>query len=43
MNLSHLLYLIELDNCKSMNLAAEKLYITQPTLRAAILSLEKEL
>ena len=43
MNLSHLLYLIELDNCKSMNRAAEKLYITQPTLRAAILSLEKEL
>lgn len=43
MNLSHLMYLIELDNCKSMNQAAEKLYITQPTLRSAILSLEKEL
>lgn len=43
MNLNQLQYLIELDKSKSMNKAAEKLYITQPALRAAISALEQEL
>lgn len=43
MNFNQLQYLIEIDNCKSMNKAAEKLFITQPALRSAISSLEHEL
>ena len=43
MRLEQLKYLIEVANCKSMNKAAQNLYITQPALSIAINSLEEEL
>ena len=42
MHMEHLLYFIEVAKCSSINQAAANLYISQPTLRAAIQSLEKE-
>lgn len=43
MRLEQLKYLIEVANCKSINKAAQNLYITQPALSIAINSLEEEL
>lgn len=43
MRLEQLHYLIEISHTQSISLAAEKLFITQPTLSIAISSLEKEL
>ncbi len=43
MSLEQLKYLIEVANCKSINKAAQNLYITQPALSIAINSLEEEL
>ena len=43
MTLQQLKYVIEIANCGSMNEAAKKLYISQPSLSGAIKELEKEL
>ncbi len=43
MTLQQLRYVIEIVNCGSMNAAAEKLYVTQPSLSNAVKELEKEL
>ena len=43
MRLEQLKYLVEVANCKSINKAAQNLYITQPALSIAINSLEEEL
>lgn len=43
MRLEQLKYLIEVANCKSINKAAQNLYITQPALSIAINALEEEL
>ena len=43
MTLQQLLYVLTVSKEGSMNQAAEKLYISQPTLTFAIRSLEKEL
>lgn len=42
MHLEHLLYFIEVAKCTSLNQAAGNLFISQPTLRAAIQSLERD-
>ena len=43
MTLQQLKYVIEIANCGSMNEAAKKLFISQPSLSGAIKELEKEL
>lgn len=43
MRTEYLSYFLELARVKSMNKAAKNLYITQPTLRSAIMALEKEI
>ena len=43
MTLQQLLYVLTVSDEKSMNKAAEKLFVSQPTLTSAIQSLEKEL
>ena len=43
MTLQQLKYMIEIVNSGSMNAAAEKLFITQPSLSSAVRELEKEL
>ena len=43
MTLQQLRYVIEIVNCGSMNAAAEKLFVTQPSLSNAVQELEKEL
>jgi len=43
MQIKQLEYFLTASECSSMNEAAEKLYITQPTLSASIAALEKEL
>ncbi len=43
MTLQQLRYVIEIVNCGSMNAAAEKLFVTQPSLSNAVKELEKEL
>lgn len=43
MTLQQLRHVIEIVNCGSMNAAAEKLYVTQPSLSNAVKELEKEL
>ena len=43
MTLQQLHYAVEVADCKSMNKAAEKLFITQPTLSSTIKDLEKEI
>src|SRR5690625_3230987 len=43
MRLDQLIYLVEIDRFKSISLAAEKLYVSQPTVSQAINSLEIEL
>ena len=43
MTLQQLHYVVEVADCKSMNKAAEKLFITQPTLSSTIKDLEKEI
>lgn len=43
MRTEYLTYFLELTKVKSMNKAAKNLYITQPTLRSAIATLEKEI
>ena len=42
MNLQQVLYALTIQECGSMNKAAEKLYIVQPTLTSAIQELENE-
>ena len=41
MTLQQLLYVLTVSDEKSMNKAAEKLFVSQPTLTSAIQSLEK--
>lgn len=43
MTLQQLKYIIEIVNCGSMNLAAQKLFVSQPSLSNAVKELEKEL
>jgi DNA-binding transcriptional LysR family regulator len=43
MTLQQLKYVIEIAKCGSINIAAKKLFITQPTLSNAIIELEREL
>lgn len=43
MRLEQLKYLVEVANCKSINKAAQNLYMTQPALSIAINALEEEL
>lgn len=43
MTLQQLKYLVTVAECKNITAAAEKLYISQPSLSAAIHSLEKEM
>lgn len=43
MTLQQLRYVIEIVNCGSMNAAAEKLFVTQPSLSNAVKEMEKEL
>ncbi|MCJ8007103.1 LysR family transcriptional regulator [Lederbergia wuyishanensis] len=43
MNLQHLKYVIEIAMCGSMNEAARRLYISQPSLSKAIKNIEEEL
>ena len=43
MTLQQLLYVLTVSDEKTMNKAAEKLFVSQPTLTSAIQSLEKEL
>ena len=43
MRLEQLYYLVEVNNTRSISLAAENLFITQPALSIAISNLEKEL
>ncbi len=43
MTLQQLKYIIEIVNCGSMNMAAQKLFISQPTLSNAVKELENEL
>ena len=43
MTLQQVLYALTIQECGSMNKAAEKLYIVQPTLTAAIQELESEM
>ncbi|MEL7568067.1 MAG: LysR family transcriptional regulator [Dehalobacterium sp.] len=43
LNTAYLYYLIQISSCKSMHIAAEKLFVTQPTLSVAIKKLEKYL
>ena len=43
MTLQQLKYNIEIVNCGSMNLAAQKLFVSQPSLSNAVKELEKEL
>lgn len=43
MRLEQLKYLVEIANCRSINKAAQNLYITQPALSIAINALEEEL
>lgn len=42
MRLQQLLYVKEIARCRSMNKAAVRLYISQPSLSEAIRDLEKE-
>ena len=42
MTLQQLKYIIEIVNCGSMNLAAQKLFVSQPSLSNAVKELEKE-
>lgn len=42
MTIQQILYALTIEECGSMNKAAEKLYIVQPTLTSAIRELEKE-
>lgn len=43
MNFTHLKYAVEIANCKSINKAAEKLYVGQPNLSRALKELEADL
>ena len=43
MTLQQLKYIIEIVNAGSMNAAAEKLFVTQPSLSNAVKELEREL
>ena len=43
MQLKHIEYFVETSNYKSFNEAAKNLFISQPSLSAAIATLEKEL
>lgn len=43
MRLEHLMYFSEIARCKSLNKAAQNLFITQPALTSALDTLEKEL
>lgn len=43
MTLQQLRYIIEIVNCGSMNMAAQKLFVSQPSLSNAVKELEKEL
>ena len=43
MTLQQLRYAVMVSDCKSMNKAAEKLFITQPSLSGTIKDLEKEI
>ena len=43
MTLQQLKYMIEIVNCGSINEAAKKLYITQPSLSCAVKELETEM
>lgn len=43
MNFTHLKYVVEIANCKSINKAAEKLYVGQPNLSRALKELEADL
>lgn len=43
MTLQQIKYFIEIVNCGSINKAAERLYITQPSLSAALRELEAEI
>lgn len=43
MTLQQLKYIIEIVNCGSMNMAAQKLFISQPTLSNAVKELEREM
>ncbi len=43
MRLEQLKYLVEIANCKSINKAAQNLYVTQPALSMAINAMEEEL
>ena len=43
MRLEQLQYVVEIDKTRSISKAAKNLYITQPSISAAISALEKEL
>ncbi len=43
MTLQQIYYILTVSECRSMNKAAERLYISQPTLTSAVRSLENEL
>ena len=43
MTLQQLKYIVEIVNCGSMNMAAQKLFISQPTLSNAVKELEREM
>lgn len=43
MNIQHLLYLVEISRCGSINKAAQKLYVSQPNVSKAVKKLEKNL
>ena len=43
MRTEHLQYFVEVSKCHSIQLAAEKLFVTQPTISIALKNLEQEL
>ena len=43
MNIDQIKYFLEIANCKKINQAAEKLYISQSSLNASITKFEEEL
>ena len=42
MNLQHLSYMIEIENCNSISRAAQKLFVTQPYLSKILRELENQ-
>ena len=43
MTLQQIIYLLTIAECRSMNKAAEKMYVAQSTLTGAVKDVEKEL